>query len=281
MKDISLEYANLPVGQTRNGTCPSCGERKFYVTRQSAAGWAYICFRASCGLKGYAGTSRIPVANDFLKARPAQHKGSPYTGELFSPQEDDIEYFWERFGVELGEYPGYWVKVAADQRYAFPLWGPKDEYRGVCLRRPCWSGEPAAPRPDLKATADHRPEAEYPKALNYLEPGARRAGWYHSIDESTVVLVEDCVSGMRIASEGLTSMCLLGTNFTMDHLRDLQQFKNMKRCIIALDPDATGKALEIAHKWGPAFPGMVRVAVLDCDPKDYVNSKRLLEDLRV
>ena len=89
------------------------------------------------------------------------------------------------------------------------------------------------------------------------------------------------MSGMRIASEGFTGYALLGTDFRQEHIRDFQRWHPRTRFIIALDPDASAKALHIAHRWGPAFPGTVEVAILKADPKDYDCSKALLEDLRL
>lgn len=268
-----LDYADLPVGGTRQGDCPTCGKRKFYVTRKPA-GYAYICFRASCPTQGFAGSTALDCRSFSRSQKPQWSR--QYTGELHLPGERDLQYFADWFGVDDHLHDGYWLKVTDDDRYAFPLWGVQDEYRGIVLRRPTWQD---CPRPDRKAHAE-RGNGDYPKTLNYFEDNAAaRCGWYHSGDEMTVVLVEDCISAMRIACEGFTAIALLGTHFMPEHLRDIQRWHKGARYIIALDPDATNKALELARKWGPAFPGPVSVACLVADPKDYIDSSDLLEDL--
>ena len=263
---------DMQIGETRNGTCPSCGQRKYYMTRKPN-GYAYICFRASCGYKGFI-RSGIDTEQDWTP-RKTERPGNPYFDSTTLITRDDMDYFEDRFDVYLGDTPAaaaYWCKLAEDGRYVFPMWGPRDEYRGCVLRRPVWSGEPTPIRQDTAYGA---------KAMVHWEPNvAVRLAWYHSTDESTVVLVEDQVSAMRIASSGVTSVAILGTTFYSDFVRD---FNNWHRgefdAIIALDPDAATKALKMAHTWGPTFHRPPRVAMLKADPKDYGSEAELWRDL--
>lgn len=269
----NVEHSDMQLHETRNGQCPSCGERKFYVTRKPN-GFAYICFRASCNYHGFV-RSGIDTEQDWTPHESVEKPGNPYYHPTCLIDEVDMEYFEDRFQVRLGDHPAdaaYWCKLADDGRYVFPMWGPRDEYRGCVLRRPVWSGEPEPVRRDTAYGA---------KAMVHWEKNvAVRLAWYHSTDESTVVLVEDQVSAMRIASSGVTSVAILGTNFYSDFVRD---FNNWHRgefdAIIALDPDAATKALKLARTWGPTFHRPPRVAMLKHDPKDYATDKELWEDL--
>jgi hypothetical protein len=204
-------------------------------------------------------------------------KGNQYTGELFLVDYKDIDWFDVRFGVELGDAPkdaAYWCKVAEDGRYAFPMWGPRDEYRGIVLRRPTWAGEPEPLRIDTKSP-------DCPKAISYFEDNVKaRIAWYHSMCEDVCVIVEDQISAMRIASLGFTSIAILGTNFYPEYVSDFNTWKSGEcQYILALDPDAFTKSLKIARKWGPTFKRPLRVAMLKCDAKDYLTDQELLEDL--
>ena len=266
-----MQFESLPIGETANSTCPKCGKRKFYVTRKSA-GLAFICFRASCGYKGFHGSqyAPAPVEIDYRVRKPYSRQ---YTGELFLPDVADCEYFEQRFGIDVYGDDGYSLKVAQDNRYAFPVWGPRDEYRGLILRRPIWAGDPKPPRTDFKDDA-------CPKAISYFEENAKAfCGWAQSMNEHTVVIVEDPVSALRIAAEGFTALAIYGTHWKLEFVHDLNRF-GAQRHILALDPDATHKALSIAAAWGPAIKNL-EVAVLEKDPKDYGDSRRLLEDLRL
>jgi hypothetical protein len=273
--NLELEYADLQLGETRNGVCPKCGQKKFYVTRKPR-GIAFICFRVKCGYKGFAGCKAYH-AEPLPAPPPSNRPGNPYKGELFLLDWTDIDYFMEQFGVELGESPkdsAYYCKVTGDNRYALPIWGPSDEYRGIVVRRPVWAGSPKAPRTDTVSDT-------CPKAVTYWEHNVRvRLSWHHSMNESEVIIVEDQVSAMRLASCGFTSVAILGTNFAPEFLRDFNHFKRGEsRYVLALDPDASIKALKIARTWGPCFKHGLRVAFLSRDAKDYDDDAELLKDL--
>ena len=169
-----MDYADLQLGQTRKGKCPTCGKSKFYVTRKPA-GYAFICFRASCSTQGFAGSTALDDASFTRQHTPKWSR--QYTGELFQVSEDDVEFFYDRFGVELEtpEVASYTVKVTSDDRYAFPLWGPRDEFRGIVLRRPNWSlrGGYPCPRPDRKMMGREGVDDDYPKNSLLLR-GKRR-----------------------------------------------------------------------------------------------------------
>ena len=62
-------------------------------------------------------------------------------------------------------------------------------------------------------------------------------------------------------------------------LQDILSWRTATRIILALDPDAYSKSLQLAVKWGGMFPNGLEVAQLRCDPKDY--GVGLLEDLRL
>lgn len=266
------DYANLPIGETQQGSCPNCGKRKFYVTRKQH-GFAYICFRASCSLTpGFAGYSGMPVG----EYKPTTKGGRSYVGATGFLTPEDLGYFRDRFGL-IFDSPQHaareGLKVAGDGRYVFNIIGVRDEYKGVVLRRPVWSGEP---RPVRRDTC----HVGMPKAITMLEPGAAsQLSWAHSTDESTVVIVEDQLSALRIAQQGVTAVALLGTKLTLDGIRDLNRFRARKRTILALDPDALGDAYQICHKWTGLLD--LRVANLMCDPKDYVDSDDLMCDLGI
>jgi hypothetical protein len=261
------EYTTLPVGETTKGKCPSCGKDKFYVTRKPDA-YAYICFRASCDYKGYFHTlSHAP-------ARKAPSVPKVYVGGTHLCTSEDIDYFHNRFAVNLDD-PGqaaYWVKVTDDNRYYLPVWGPNDEDRGCVIRRATWRCDVHKP-PRFDDYAE-----DYPKAISYINEGVTRGAWYHSMREDVVVVVEDQISAMTIASQGVTAYAILGTNFNRDHVADLLRFRNCERVIFALDPDALQKSIKICMKYGSVLP-RASVAILEHDPKDYPSIPQLMKDL--
>lgn len=273
------DYQLMQVGDTHNGVCPKCHERKLYVTRK-ADGHVWLCFRASCGYKGFAGSSGVSEQQWNIRrvdgGQDVGKPGNPWMRPTMLVDYKDLDYFDRRFNVDLGASPvdaAYYVKVTDDGRYAFPLRGPQEEPRGVLIRRPIWSGTPAPVRKDICVDS-------LPKALNYWNEGVSvRLAWYHSMCESDVVIVEDVVSAMAISSAGFTSVALLGTNFRPEFVRDILRFKSGEsRYILALDPDALTKSLKIASIWGSSFKKPLRVAHLQADPKD-MDTSDLLKDL--
>lgn len=265
-----LEYENMPVGTTANGPCPACGKKKFYVTRK-ADGLAYICHRATCDLKpGYTGTN-VPAL--VQTAGPVKTPNRQYTDPLHPKTEDDVGYFWERFGVDLDEHR-YAVRRTEDGRYAIAILAPNGDRRGWVIRRATWEGEPAAPISD-----DLSPG--YPKSMHYYDIDAEDGApaWFIGEITDEVVIVEDPVSAMRIVSEGWTAVALMGTWLKAPALRELIGF-GAKRYIVALDADVPGKCIKMAQ----TLRGCVERAnavLLQQDPKDYEDSVRLLEDLGV
>ncbi|MHC4363184.1 MAG: hypothetical protein ACYSTZ_10175 [Planctomycetota bacterium] len=262
------EYASLPAGETAAGKCPQCGKDKFYVTRKPE-GFAFICFRASCDYKGY-----------YDELSPAPGRKAPKMSRVFVGNTslvlpEDIAYFQDRFAADIGDTPAqaaYWVKRTDDGRYVFPIWGPRDEDRGLVVRRATWRCDVHKP----PISDDYGPE--YPKSLTYLNEGCTRAAWYHSLREDVVVVVEDQVSAMTIASQGPTAMAILGTHFNRDHVADLLRFKNCERVIFAFDPDATTKAIKTCMRYGGVLPN-AGVAILEQDPKDAPSIPDLMKEL--
>lgn len=263
-----LDYSDLPLGETKYGKCPTCGKSKFYVTRKNG-GLAYICFRAACPTQGFVGesSSHAPRAK-------SPKRTSEYTDSLFLPSAVTINYFLERFNIDLGSIKdaSYWVKETGDGRYAFSVLGQRDESRGIVLRRASWQGMPS---PLRETCYKHEP-----KARTFLEYDVPKAGWYHSMSPRTVVIVEDQVSAMRIAGLGITAYALLGTHFNDKHFYDILSW-GKARVIIALDPDAFGKSLQISAKWGSGLHKGMEVARLKEDPKDYRDDDELERDLKL
>ena len=267
-----MDYSHLQLGETQQGSCPTCGKRKFYVTRKPA-GYAFICFRASCPTQGFAGSTAVNTKT--FNAHKPESWMREYRGELFLPNSADLTYFRNRFGIHV-QHTANRVRTTTDQRYAFILEGPDREFRGHVVRRPNWNDFPRPPRKDLMKERDE----DYPKTLCYFVEGCKaRGAWYIGQDTSKISIVEDCVSAMRVQSTGMTAYCLLGTDFRLEHLSDLQKGPIPDEYILALDPDAYTKSLQISERWGPTFPATCVTVSLLSDPKDYQRDEWLKKDL--
>ena len=64
--------------------------------------------------------------------------------------------------------------------------------------------------------------------------------------ENTCVLVEDCFSAYYVTKLGVTGVAILGTSLLEEHKQFLSE--NFSRVIVALDPDALPKTLQVAKE---------------------------------
>lgn len=271
MSDVATEArllaADLAPGDTlRNQVCPSCGggntrETSFSVTRQHL-GVLWNCYRASCGERGFAGTAGA-------LAQPAWEpkKMRPYTGTLEKPLVSDRRYFFERFGLD-GQVSDAYIRVNDRDEYVLPVGDLNGYVRGYVVRQPAWKGDPEPPRTGIIGR---------PKALTYFHVDAPLQALYRPGRQlsDALVVVEDQISAMKIAQEGVTAVALLGTHVNAERVREWSQLRP-REVVIALDPDATAAAIQIARTWGLAFDKM-RVALLSEDPKDTDNADLLPE----
>jgi len=83
-----------------------------------------------------------------------------------------------------------------------------------------------------------------------------------------VAVVEDCASACSI-SHCITGLALLGTNLLDEHVK---QLSNYQKIFVALDKDATDKALDMVKILCRKVP--TRLMVLDRDLKNMTNEER-------
>jgi hypothetical protein len=265
--DIELEASNLDIDQTNSGLlCPFClggqsGERTFSITR-TADGLLFNCYRSSCD----SGRGFIPTAGHLVPAAlPKEREAKPYLGTFEELTDVDRSYFVSRFDVQPQYQLG--LGVNSDGYYVQAVLAPNGMHRGYAVRYGCWSGTPECRR-GMRSTG--------PKTSVFMNsPDAPTQSWYlpipyeHSLrvmGANHVVLVEDCISAMKVAQAGYTGVALLGVGLDANKVREIAMQKPTE-VMIALDADATDIAFKMARQWGLAFP-KTRVIVLEHDLKD-------------
>lgn len=226
---IALEALSMAPETTQTIECPICQggqsrEKKLSVTRR-AAGAIFMCFRASCGFRGFVslegGETMAPI-----RPRKAAH---PYRGEfrqgtafckvLMDSYPGFHEY--ERPGSLVGWGVGYSAGVTI-----FKCRDLNGRLLGHVTRTPG-------------------------KAIKtYLEPGADCIYSAYLLDGvprhgAPIVIVEDCISAMAVASHGYDSVALLGTNLPSRLKDDLKA--TGRRLLVMLDPDAYKNAFCMAE----------------------------------
>jgi hypothetical protein len=92
-------------------------------------------------------------------------------------------------------------------------------------------------------------------------------GWWRPLvdrrESSVTVLVEDVFSAFKVSSAGSVGVSLMGSHLSLDQLEEATDFS--RRIVLALDRDATTKAMELASRWG--FLANLPIMILDRDLK--------------
>lgn len=249
---IKLDCQGLPVGASTRIYCPACSQHDMGVTR-NADGILYNCHRASCGIKGFTGTTYHVESG--ARASP-RNKLRPYEGALLPLELSDIGFFNQRFELHSNAIITRIERNQHDE-YVLPVeW--LGNCRGYNVRQP-WSGAPRTgrsgePKTNVWMHANLPVQAAY--RYRPTSPG------------KTVVIVEDQLSAIKAAeaSTDVTGVALLGTHMNIERVREIAMLKPTE-VIIALDADATSLAFKHAREFGLAFQ-KCRVAILERDLKD-------------
>lgn len=286
----SEDYTNMParqrvldtavrlgVGQFSSQLCPACdGGQSREKTLSLDIGHNGIikfhCFRASCDFSGTMYQSGLSVhRQENLDKEPGSR---PYTGDLHPLSATELDFFGTRYGIDRDVSKNGIYRT--EKRYALPLLSPLGKIRGYITRRP-YDGSPAD-------TPENRTDGQYQyKALTYMEGDYPVQSWYGDTDNMVmapkVVIVEDCLSAMRIASYSrrtnspqTAAVSICGTGVNARKIAEIQQVAYGSDVYIALDADATGQAFAMARKWGPAF-NKCHVIVLSRDVKDMADDE--------
>lgn len=86
-----------------------------------------------------------------------------------------------------------------------------------------------------------------------------------------IVLVEDMLSATKLNQLGIRSVCLLGTNINDNLVNRLLEL-NEEHVVLALDKDATAKAVKLSMSIGYLFKKFT-VLPLEKDIKDMTSEE--------
>lgn len=251
-RNLGLLAARVGKGLTRSGfVCPFCeggrtGEKSLSITRRDDGTTLFICHRASCGragrIHGNGNVSHSAVGEQQVGFVPRV-----YTGETRQLNHSERELLSSTYGLMYSEvnYHRLSVDINTGRLVVFVL-GPKGQVRGrVLMNLP---GKTAQP-----------------KSLIYKELDEPFNGWFwtDTSEPTKLVVVEDTISALRVARQ-FPAVALMGTNLSTETMFDL--LKVSEHIVLALDRDATQKAIELRDKYKFIAPQM-RVAILEKDLK--------------
>lgn len=265
--------AALETGTTDRTECPWCGggsdkEPAFAVTRTSEAEALYKCHRASCGRAG-----RLAVWGFRLRELPANvdqisggssEKGKSFTPRLYTGDTSELGESWiaellDLYGLDFLEANRTgWREELGTGLLVVPVLSPLGMVRGVELRRS------KVQIYDVKGS----------KTDSYRFLEGNWLGWYRAINSGPTILVEDAISALKV-SRHFQVVCLHGSHVSLDMLLEIIGIVGNSEIILALDEDATSKALKFVAEWRFIAPNF-RCILLSKDMK-YWSNKELLE----
>lgn len=250
----------LSVGEsTRECLCPYCGggdtkEKSFPITRLPD-GIIYNCYRAKCGKAGFI-PSRGSSLDYVVPHKEKEFVPRPYEYKLEKLDENQIRFFRSSFSLVDKEIRDNGIKYSPEHsRYYFPLFNRRGYDVGGIAR----SYKKASPKSLTYWTHDG-PRLHYPRTETNSE---------------TCVLVEDIVSGIRVA-RFLPAIVLLGTSLNKQQVAAIAT--DYKNVICALDPDATQVSITHKKRHGLSFRNFLIAPLSKKDPKDMTD-KEIQEEI--
>lgn len=241
-----VESLGVRPGTSRRFHCPACGGRLTLSVSALAGELAWLCFRASCDVRGRKSVARTMA--DMIHGLDPED--DPDVAPEFTPpswwtdvQSSDAALRWmDRFHV-MPAYEAGWVTLRYDPREDRVVFLLHDD----ALR--------------LVDAVGRALEAETPKWRRYAASGLP---FVVNPACKVAVVVEDCASACAVAAAGFTGVALMGTRLLSSHIATIRA---SKVALVALDPDAAAKALQIQHALGLWMPA--RMIMLEDDPKYF------------
>lgn len=256
INDISLSN-----GETKRTNCPECGGYKTFTVTNNMGSIVWNCYKAGCRVSG--GKRTHLTAEDIRKSLGSvaeeTHCVKFDKPECIVYNNAAIQDFCDQWGLDP-DMMGLMYDVKED-RVVFP-----NRHNGIMV--------------DASGRSLGKRLPKWKRYGNSSLPYTFGCG-------KTAVVVEDCVSAAIVGAtegsgcsddDGFVGVAVLGTSLSEGHRQYLSQFST---AIIALDPDALPKTLQIAKELRGHVPN-VKVLRLKDDlkynnPTDFQNLQHLGE----
>ena len=246
-----VESLDIPALGRYRSDCPVCGKSNTFSVTDDGLQRLWYCFHADCNVKGRTG---ITLTKDFAKHALSRKNKPPPTADTSAFQIPDTFVSLSRsldaelYVRSVNAYDAY-LSGRADIRYDFK------RNRVAYIVKDGRNTVDAAGR-----SIDGRK----PKWYRYGNSNLPFVCGGHD----TVFVVEDCASACSISSV-CTGLALLGTNLLQSHVDVLTKYKRVN---IALDKDATDKALEMVRMLHNHVP--TKLVILTQDLKNMKGDER-------
>ncbi len=254
---IIEQVLSLPEGCSMRGVCPKCGSKHAFSMTRANSEVMYICFSASCNLKGVI-TSKGGESKSLEQKVIRQTK--LFTGTLSALEPWEEEWLWGEFNINE-----QWLRQVRfseeDMRVYYPQYDVLGRIHGYIARHyPALDYD----RPTKGAKAYWKQAMQGDGGLLFPNMDVLA----QVVESKRVCVVEDYPSMLRINSQlGVPTCCLGGTNIFDRHVSTMLALE-VKELIILLDADAVTKAIKLKRSLSLAFDNVTVIPLLGADPKD-------------
>jgi len=238
-----------PLGRYRSD-CPVCGKKNTFSVNDDGMQRLWFCFHADCNVSG---RTAVQLTRDF--ARLAMKKPTSQA------KPDDTKFVIPDTFVSLSRNLDAELYVKSVHAYDAYLAGRADIRYDFKRNRVVYMVK------DGRQTVDAVGRSLDGRGAKWYRYGSSR--YPFSCGAGTaVVLVEDCASACSVSHTSV-GMALLGTNLLDEHI---QVLSNYQKIFVALDKDATDKALTIVKTLCRYVP--TKLMVLERDLKNLTKEER-------
>ena len=240
---MTLDLSDIRSGETKRGVCPKCHRYNTFTLSKVGNTTMWNCYSASCGYKGVKHNSDMSVEDIRHKMkqeedRVNEHRSIDSSKLVFA---DGIRHFLKQYEVE--DAPVLYDPI--DKRMVFLIQDRGETVdaigRSVNNKMPKWKRYGNSVMPVVVPF-------DTPPILN-------------------LVIVEDIISAWKVCTHvpDTHAMALLGTSLPTENLNKI--WKDYSIITIALDKDATDKAIKMSRRIAIGVD-KCRVVMLEVDLKD-------------
>ncbi len=216
-----IQNLDIQESETVRMDCPECRGRKTFTVTNNNGQLLWNCYKASCSVSG---THKMNMSAESIYRRLNMAEES-HTTEFCMPVnivplsgEYTHAMAWTS-GWDLSPNKHGLMYDIREHRVVFPV-----VHGGV--------------------TVDATGRAIGKRLPKWKRYGNNRLPYVHGYGKVAVV-VEDCISAALVGSDRHTGVALMGTSMSNEQKQYLSQFST---ALIALDPDAISKALQITKE---------------------------------
>lgn len=219
-----VKALSIPVDETYRGDCPVCHRKNTFNVTHTSGRMLYNCYHADCTVGGTTKTGHL------VQTSPVAKNKTP-----------------ER--IDLSVYDKQWVGLDRSQRVV--------DYLKSVQAYHAYKNRFANIRYDVKEDRcvflvykDKTLVDAVGRSLTNIKPkwkryASSRVPFVTTNDSDYLVIVEDCASACALTISGVRGMALMGTNLLTEYLK---YCKGYKQVTVALDKDASKKAMKMVHE---------------------------------